>query len=58
MEKKTARSWVDAGLGVLGVIGLLVECARRNTNEINWTAFLRGFLGPRVVSFILAAIVG
>ena len=55
-ERKAANKWLDFFLGWLGLIGLVIELARQQDNEISWRHFIIGFL-TMIAGFVLMLMV-
>ena len=55
-RRKAPNKVLDFVLGLLGVIGLVIELVRNRDNEIHWGAFVAGFIVSFGVGFLLMAI--
>ena len=42
-KRKAPNQVLDFVLGLLGVIGLVIELVRNRDNEVHWGAFIAGF---------------
>ena len=58
-SKNPPNKALDAILGALGLIGLLIELIRQNENEVSWAYFVTGFVSMSFLSllFLLASCV-
>ena len=56
VEKKLPNKALDAILGTIGVVGLVIQLIRRNDNQISWGYFIGGFIAATIAWILLFSV--